>query len=357
MCTVCGCGAGEVKIEGGAHEHTHVHEDGTVHTHSHGHEHEHAHSHDAAGLTGAHAHPHTHADGTTHVHEHVHQGEHDHDHGHEHSHDHHHHEHAVGGDLDYGTGPARAHVPGMSQARMVQIEQDILSKNNTYANANRAWFDERGIFALNLVSSPGSGKTTLLCKTIELLKDKVAINVVEGDQQTANDAERIRATGVPALQINTGKGCHLDGHMVGHAMQRLQPKDGSLFLIENVGNLVCPAAFDLGEHHKVAILSVTEGEDKPLKYPDMFAAADVMLLNKVDLLPYLSFDADLAEANARRVNPHLTIFRVSATSGDGLSAWLDWIEAGLEAQRARHGESIDALKARIAELERQLAAR
>ena len=357
MCTVCGCGAGEVKIEGGAHEHTHVHEDGTVHTHSHGHEHEHAHSHDAAGLTGAHAHPHTHADGTTHVHEHVHQGEHDHDHGHEHSHDHHHHEHAVGGDLDYGTGPARAHVPGMSQARMVQIEQDILSKNNTYAAANRAWFDERGIFVLNLVSSPGSGKTTLLCKTIELLKDKVAINVVEGDQQTANDAERIRATGVPALQINTGKGCHLDGHMVGHAMQRLQPKDGSLFLIENVGNLVCPAAFDLGEHHKVAILSVTEGEDKPLKYPDMFAAADVMLLNKVDLLPYLSFDADLAEANARRVNPHLTIFRVSATSGDGLSAWLDWIEAGLEAQRARHGESIDALKARIAELERQLAAR
>ena len=191
MCTVCGCGAGEVKIEGGAHEHTHVHADGTVHTHSHAHDHDH-------------------------------------------SHDHHHHEHAVGVDLDYGTGPARAHVPGMSQSRMVQIEQDILSKNNAYAADNRKWFDERGIFALNLVSSPGSGKTTLLCKTIELLKDKVAINVVEGDQQTANDAERIRATGVPAIQINTGKGCHLDGHMVGHAMQRLQPKDESLFLIENV---------------------------------------------------------------------------------------------------------------------------
>src|SRR5574343_1455979 len=376
MCTVCGCGAGEVKIEGGAHEHTHVHEDGTVHTHSHGHEHEHAHSHDAAALAGAHGHVHTHADGTTHVHDHVHQGEHahvhghadgsthshahDHDHGHEHSHDHehhHHHEHAVGGDLDYGTGPARAHVPGMSQARMVQIEQDILSKNNTYANANRQWFDERGIFALNLVSSPGSGKTTLLCKTIELLKDRVAINVVEGDQQTANDAERIRATGVAALQINTGKGCHLDGHMVGHAMQRLQPKNESLFLIENVGNLVCPAAFDLGEHHKVAILSVTEGEDKPLKYPDMFAAADVMLLNKCDLLPYLEFDADLAEANARRVNPNLVIFRVSATSGEGLSAWQAWIETGLAAQRGKHGQSVDALKARIAELERQLAAK
>ena len=357
MCTVCGCGAGEVKIEGGAHEHTHVHEDGTVHTHTHdhGHDHDHAHTHDDAPL-GVHSHTHHHSDGSEHSHAHVHEGEHAHAHGHEHGHEHHHHhEHAVGGDLDYGTGPARAHVPGMSQARMVQIEQDILSKNNAYAAANRQWFDERGIFVLNLVSSPGSGKTTLLCKTIELLKGSGAINVVEGDQQTANDAERIRATGVPALQINTGKGCHLDGHMVGHAMQRLQPKDESLFLIENVGNLVCPAAFDLGEHHKVAILSVTEGEDKPLKYPDMFAAADVMLLNKCDLLPYLEFDADLAEANARRVNPNLTIFRVSATSGDGMSAWLDWIQSGLEALRGKRSESIDALKRRVAELERQLA--
>ena len=240
---------------------------------------------------------------------------------------------------------------------MVQIEQDILAKNDAYAAANRQWFDERGIFALNLVSGPGSGKTTLLCRTIERLKDKVDINVVEGDQQTANDAERIRATGVPALQINTGKGCHLDGHMVGHAMQRLQPKTQSLFLIENVGNLVCPAAFDLGEHHKVAILSVTEGEDKPLKYPDMFAAADVLLLNKCDLLPYLDFDADLAEANARRVNPKLSIFRVSATRGDGLDAWVAWIEAGLAARRREHDESVAALKARIAALEQQLAAR
>ena len=321
MCTVCGCGAGEVKIEGDGHSHTHVHDDGTVHTHSHAHEHEHEH-----------AHPHDHA--------------HDHSHDHPHSHD-----------LDFGAGPARAHVPGMSQARMVQIEQDILSKNNQYADANRHWFDEHGVFTLNLVSSPGSGKTTLLVKTIEQLKGEVDIAVVEGDQQTANDAERIRATGVPALQINTGKGCHLDGHMVGHAMERLQPADGSLFLIENVGNLVCPAAFDLGEHHKVAILSVTEGEDKPLKYPDMFAAADVMLLNKCDLLPYLQFDADLAEANARRVNPHLTIFRVSATTGEGMAAWLDWIRAGLSAQHAKRHDHVDALKARIAELERQLATR
>jgi hydrogenase nickel incorporation protein HypB len=242
----------------------------------------------------------------------------------------------------------------MSQARMVQIERDILSKNDGYAAQNRAWFDEHGVFALNLVSSPGSGKTSLLVKTIELLKDTIAIQVVEGDQQTANDAERIRATGVPALQINTGKGCHLDAHMVGHAMERLKPADGSLFLIENVGNLVCPAAFDLGEQHKVAILSVTEGEDKPLKYPDMFAAADVMLLNKCDLLPYLQFDADLAEANARRVNPKLTVFRVSATSGEGIDAWLAWLEAGVAAQRARHADNVDQLKARIAELERRL---
>jgi hydrogenase nickel incorporation protein HypB len=218
---------------------------------------------------------------------------------------------------------------------MVQIEEDILSKNNAFAQANRLWFDERGIFALNLVSSPGSGKTSLLVKTIGLLKDQVSINVVEGDQQTSNDAQRIRATGVAALQINTGKGCHLDGQMVGKARARLQPAEESLFLIENVGNLVCPAAFDLGEHHKVAILSVTEGEDKPLKYPDMFRAADVMLLNKCDLLPYLEFDANLAEANARRINSKLVIFRVSASTGAGLAEWVQWIRSGLTIQRIK----------------------
>jgi len=322
MCTVCGCGAGETKVAGEArdeaHEHVHVHDDGTAP----GHAHEHG---------GAHAHPH----------------------GHEHRH----HEHGVAGDLDYGAGPAGVHAPGMSQARMVRIEQDILARNNAYAAANRRWFDERGILALNLVSSPGSGKTALLVRTIESLKGKVAISVVEGDQQTSNDAERIRATGVAALQINTGKGCHLDGHMIAHALERLQPADESLFLIENVGNLVCPAAFDLGEQHKVAILSVTEGEDKPLKYPDMFRAAGVLLLNKCDLLPYLEFDADLAEANARRVNPKLTIFRVSATSGDGLAAWVSWLEAGLAAQRGKRAETVDGLRRRVAELERQLAAR
>ncbi|MGE5384555.1 MAG: hydrogenase nickel incorporation protein HypB [Betaproteobacteria bacterium] len=311
----------------------------------------------AEALHDAHEHSHTHADGSTHAHTHVHAGEHAHEHhGHAHPHDHGHH-HGVGGDLDFGAGPAHAHAPGMTQTRMVQIERDILSKNDGYARENRAWMDERGIFALNLVSSPGSGKTTLLCKTIEALKDKYAIAVVEGDQQTSNDAERIRATGVPALQINTGKGCHLDAHMVGHALERLKPVDESLFLIENVGNLVCPAAFDLGEHHKVAILSVTEGEDKPLKYPDMFRAADVMLLNKCDLLPYLDFNADLAEENARKVNPDLTVIRVSATSGDGMSAWLSWIEAGLEDQRGKRSETVDGLKQRVAELEARLAAK
>ena len=356
MCTVCGCGAGETRIEGEAHAHSHVHADGTVHEHTHDHEAEHEHPH-AGAVDGAHAHSHMHGDGSEHSHPHVHHGEHAHHHPHSHAYKPHPVAAGSVADLDFGSGPARAHVPGLSQSRMVQIERDILSKNDAYAATNRQSFDERGIFALNLVSSPGSGKTTLLVKTIEMLKGQLEISVVEGDQQTSNDAERIRATGVAALQINTGKGCHLDGHMVGQALARLQPADESLFLIENVGNLVCPAAFDLGEHHKVAILSVTEGEDKPLKYPDMFQAADVMLLNKCDLLPYLDFDIELAEANARRVNPNLTIFRVSAKSGEGLPVWLAWIENGLAAQRGKRSPSVEALKHRIAELERQLASK
>jgi hydrogenase nickel incorporation protein HypB len=215
----------------------------------------------------------------------------------------------------------------MSQARMVQIEQDILGKNNEYAAANRRWFAERGILALNLVSSPGSGKTTLLTRTINDLKDELKLAVIEGDQQTANDAERIRETGVKALQINTGKGCHLDGHMVGHALESLQPDEQSVLFIENVGNLVCPAAFDLGEAHKVAILSVTEGEDKPIKYPDMFHAADLMLLNKVDLLPHLQFDVERCIEYARRVNPAIKVLQTSATSGEGMETWYQWIKA------------------------------
>jgi hydrogenase nickel incorporation protein HypB len=246
--------------------------------------------------------------------------ENNHEHSREHNHTH--------DSIDFGSGPAGAHAPGMSQARMVKIERDILSKNDSFAQENRDYLGEHGIFALNLVSSPGSGKTTLLVKSINALNGSLPLTVIEGDQQTDNDAARIRATGAPALQINTGKGCHLDAYMVGQAMQQLQLQDNSLLLIENVGNLVCPASFDLGEAHKVAILSVTEGEDKPLKYPDMFRASDLMLLNKCDLLPYLTFDANLAIENARRVNPNIHVIRISATSGEGMDEWLEWIKEG-----------------------------
>lgn len=223
------------------------------------------------------------------------------------------------------------HDPHLSDSRKLQIEIDILAKNNEYAAANRRWLARQGILALNLVSSPGSGKTTLLTRTITDLRAQLDMAVIEGDQQTSHDAERIRATGVQALQINTGKGCHLDGHMIGHALEELQPSGDSVLFIENVGNLVCPAAFDLGEAHKVAILSVTEGEDKPLKYPDMFAAADVMILNKVDLLPYVAFDVDQCVDYARRVNPNIEILQLSATRGHGLDGWYGWIDAQRQA--------------------------
>ncbi|MEW8086858.1 MAG: hydrogenase nickel incorporation protein HypB [Candidatus Thiodiazotropha endolucinida] len=268
MCTVCGCGEGETQIEGQDHQHDH------------GHHHHHHDENESQGYTH-----------------------------------------------DYGQGPAHAHAPGLSQSRMVQIEQDILSKNNQYAAANRNYFQQHGILSLNLVSSPGSGKTTLLTRTIGDLQAEYAISVIEGDQQTANDAERIRATGAKALQINTGKGCHLDGHMVGHALETLKPDQGSLLFIENVGNLVCPAAFDLGEAHKVAILSVTEGEDKPIKYPDMFHAADLMLLNKIDLLPYLDFDVQRCIEYAQRINPKIKVLQLSATTGEGMQNWYQWIAA------------------------------
>jgi hydrogenase nickel incorporation protein HypB len=231
--------------------------------------------------------------------------------------------------LHFGAGPARAHVPGMNQGEMLRIERDILGKNDRLAAANRAALAAHGILALNLVSSPGSGKTSLLVRTLQTLAGRIPAAVIEGDQQTEFDAERIRATGVAALQINTGKGCHLDADMIARALPRLALADGGLLFIENVGNLVCPAAFDLGEAHKVVILSVTEGEDKPLKYPDMFAAADLMLLNKVDLLPYLHFDVARAIGYALRVNPRLQVIQTSATSGEGLDEWLAWLETRL----------------------------
>jgi len=237
---------------------------------------------------------------------------------------------------------------------MIQLEQDLLAKNNAFAADNRALWKEKGVFVLNLVSSPGSGKTTLLTATIDRLKERVKIAVVEGDQQTTFDADRIRATGVPAIQINTGKGCHLDAHMVGHAAEQLGVAEDSVLMVENVGNLVCPAGFDLGEAHKVVILSVTEGEDKPFKYPDMFAAADLMILNKIDLLPYVKFDVEKCIHLALSVNPKLQVMKLSATTGENLQAWIDWIEAGVRNQRSGKEETIAALKQRIAELEAQL---
>jgi hydrogenase nickel incorporation protein HypB len=237
---------------------------------------------------------------------------------------------------------------------MVQIEQDILAKNDAFAARNRRRLADLGVFALNLVSSPGSGKTTLLCRTITALRE-LPVAVIEGDQQTSNDAERIRATGAPAVQVNTGKGCHLDAHMVGHALEQLPLASGQLLMIENVGNLVCPAGFDLGEAHKVVVLSVTEGEDKPLKYPHMFRAAELMILNKVDLLPYLQFDVEAAIANARRVNPHIRVLQLSATTGAGMEPWLAFLRAGaLQAATAREGE-LQALRQRVAQLEARLA--
>ncbi|WP_437891348.1 hydrogenase nickel incorporation protein HypB [Phytobacter sp. V91] len=230
------------------------------------------------------------------------------------------------GDLHYGHGEAGTHAPGMSQRRMLEVEINVLEKNNQIAARNRARFAAKQQLVLNLVSSPGSGKTTLLTETLQRLNTRLPCAVIEGDQQTVNDAARIRATGTPAIQVNTGKGCHLDAQMIADAAPRLPLADNGILFIENVGNLVCPAGFDLGERHKVAVLSVTEGEDKPLKYPHMFAAASLMLLNKIDLLPYLNFDVEKCIAWAREVNPSIEIILVSATSGEGMDTWLDWLE-------------------------------
>ncbi|MBF0249169.1 MAG: hydrogenase nickel incorporation protein HypB [Alphaproteobacteria bacterium] len=275
MCTVCGCGKDAKKQDGHTHDHDHDHH----HDHGHHHHHDHVHSH----------------------------GEH--------------------GDLHFGMGESETHIAGISQSRIVQIAENILAKNDHLAAHNRAHFRDLGVLTLNLMSSPGSGKTTLLARTCRELSGHGPLAVIEGDQQTANDAERIRATGVPAIQINTGKGCHLDADMVGRAVHDLDLGRGALLFIENVGNLVCPAGFDLGEAAKVVILSVTEGEDKPLKYPEMFRAARLMVLNKSDLLPYVPFDVDVCVDYARRVNPDIEVLTLSAHTGDGMEGWLDWIRA------------------------------
>ena len=373
MCTTCGCGAGNVSIEnthGYSHRHDnnheHPHQQDHVHKHDHGHQPSHHHQteaqvihhhyfgpvhihyHATAGMTMPTANvPHTetshrHADEHDHKNSRQHQDPHNHNHNHghgHHNHEHHNHSHhshqediqdlfyaeKSGDDLHFGKGAAHSHAPGMTQSRMVQIETDILAKNDEIAHHNRDFFNTQNIKALNLVSSPGSGKTTLLVETLKRLDtDKCA--VIEGDQQTSNDADRIRQTGVKAIQINTGKGCHLDAQMVSQAIDHLKPQPDNLLFIENVGNLVCPAAFDLGEHFKVAVLSVTEGEDKPLKYPDIFSNADLMLINKTDLLPHLNFDLETCIAHAKRINPDLQIMLISATTGEGMQAWLDWLQ-------------------------------
>jgi hydrogenase nickel incorporation protein HypB len=254
-----------------------------------------------------------------------------HDHGHAHTHAAHGH-----ADLDYGANAARVAVPGLSAERAIKLETDVLGANDRVARANRAHFEAHGVVAYNLVSSPGSGKTSLLVATIDALRRRdpaLPLAVIEGDQQTSHDADRIRATGAPAIQVNTGKGCHLDAPMVAAAFERLplhdhahhQDASRSLLFIENVGNLVCPAMWDLGERAKVVILSVTEGEDKPLKYPDMFAAASLMILTKTDLLPHLDFDVARCIDYARRVNPRIEVLLLSARSGQGMDAWLDWL--------------------------------
>ena len=296
MCVICGCGEGETTIqavsEGDVHDHTHPH-------------------------------AHTHADGTTHSHGHAHAHAHAHDHDHAHGHAHGH------------TNAHDLHVPGRD-TQTIALETALLGKNQALAERNRSWLAGRSVLALNLMSSPGAGKTTLLERCIRDLHGQVAISVVEGDQATVFDAERIRATGAPAVQVNTGTGCHLEADMLGRALELLQPARGSLLVVENVGNLVCPALFDLGENARVVIFSVTEGEDKPLKYPHMFSSADVLLLSKTDLLPHLRVDLQRMMDNALAVNPRLRIIPVSAYTGEGLDTWYSWLRGQLATLAAAH---------------------
>jgi hydrogenase nickel incorporation protein HypB len=300
-----------------------VHEQGHAHPHPHNHTHAHGQSHSHDPL---HSDDHAHSDGHTHPHphEHVPDGDpaHAHSHGHEHSHDGDHlHGHTHVHDHPHDHDHRGEHVTSIT------LEQDILAKNQLLAERNRGWLAGRSILALNLMSSPGAGKTTLLERTIHDLGATLPLTVIEGDQATLNDAERIRATGARVVQINTGTGCHLDAEMASRALTQLDPPMHSVLMIENVGNLVCPALFDLGERAKVLILSVTEGEDKPIKYPHMFRACSLLLLNKIDLLPYLRFDVGRCIDYARRVNPQIEILQVSAQSGEGMEAWYGWVRA------------------------------
>ena len=282
MCGTCGCGDDSVSIRkpGEAHEHNHNHD------HQHGddqHSHDHSHSHNHSS-----EHEHTH-DNNNHAHEH-----------HNHSHDH-------------------------SHKSEIELEVNVLHKNDLLAERNRGFFEAKNITALNLVSSPGSGKTSLLERTIKEMGNELPFYVIEGDQQTMNDADRIEAAGAPVVQINTGSGCHLDADMINKAVKKLEVNDNSILIIENVGNLVCPSMFDLGESKRVVIISTTEGEDKPIKYPNMFASSDICIINKTDLLPYLDFDVEKTKEYALKVNHHLEFFELSVKSGEGMEDWYQWL--------------------------------
>jgi hydrogenase nickel incorporation protein HypB len=316
MCATCGCESEKkatiLNLQTGAEtavvydSEPHGHAEGHVHA-GHHHEHSHAHPHGPAsedagvGHNAGPGHQHAHDDHREHAHRHE-----------DHRHDDH-----------FEPSPSTT----------VELDMRILAKNDALAAKNRAWFAGREILALNLVSSPGAGKTTLLERTIRDLRQELRLFVVEGDQATSNDGERILAAGAPVIQVNTGAGCHLDADMVARGLAQLRPETGSIVMIENVGNLICPALFDLGERAKIVVLSVTEGEDKPLKYPHIFRAANLMILNKSDLLPHLDFDVARVIANAREVNPDIIVQSVSARTGEGLDAWYDWIHQ--EASRMR----------------------
>jgi hydrogenase nickel incorporation protein HypB len=293
MCTTCGCSdQAEPRLVDLDADHEHSHPNHAEHSTDH----------------SEHGHRHSHADGLNHDHHHEEQHAHSREHEHE-------------------------HPEQRSKPRTIRLEQDLLAKNNLLAERNRGWLEGREILALNLMSSPGAGKTTLLERTLRDLCNEAAISVIEGDQETTLDAARIRAAGCPVIQINTGSGCHLDAQMIAGALKALNPQPHSLVMIENVGNLVCPALFDLGEAGKVVIMSVTEGEDKPLKYPHMFQAAQLMLLNKIDLLPHLNFEVARCLEFARRVNPNLLVLQLSAITGAGLGEWYSWLRERIKTHR------------------------
>jgi hydrogenase nickel incorporation protein HypB len=292
------------------------HSDGHGNSHGHSYGHSHRHSHEGKEHEHEHEYHHTHEDHPANGSEHTADSNHSPEHGHDHN---------LNPEHEFEHEKHSQDVHDHIHDRRITVEQDVISKNNLLAERNRGYFEAKGIKVINLVSSPGSGKTSLLERTIRDLKKEMSIYVIEGDQQTMNDANRIDATGAPVVQINTGEGCHLDADMVNKALKRLEPADNSLLMIENVGNLVCPALFDLGESYRVVIMSVTEGEDKPVKYPYMFRTSDLCIINKTDLLPYVDFNMEKAKGYASQVNPELKILELSVKTGEGIELWYEWI--------------------------------